>query len=47
MNNKMAILNKIFIQIEGGSFWVPKIKYIEISGKYFSKNEEVVERIIP
>ncbi len=47
MNNKMAILNKIFIQIEGGSFWVPKIKYIEISGKDFSKNEEIIERIIP
>ena len=47
INNKMAALDRIFIQIEGGSFWVPKIKYIEIRGKEFSKNEEVTERIIP
>ena len=47
MNNKMTILDRIFIQIEGGSFWVPKIKYIEIRGKNISKNEEEVERIIP
>ncbi|MHB8260430.1 MAG: DUF4833 domain-containing protein [Bacteroidia bacterium] len=47
INNKLLVLSRIFIQIEGGSFWVPKIKYIEITGKDVSKNEEVVERIIP
>ena len=47
INHKLVILNSVFIQIEGGSFWVPKIKYIEITGKDVSKNEDVVERIIP
>jgi len=47
INNKMSILEKIFIQIEGGTFWFPKIKYIEISGKDFSMKEDVLEKIIP
>jgi hypothetical protein len=47
INKKLIIIKRIFIQIEGGSFWVPKIKYVEVSGKDFSKNEDVVERIIP
>jgi len=44
---KFVILNKIFIQIEGGTFWFPKIKYIEVAGKDLTKNEDVTEKIIP
>ena len=48
INNKMVTLDKIFIQIEGGSFWVPHVRYIDISGKDISKNnEELAERVIP
>jgi phosphatidylinositol phosphate synthase len=47
INHKLVVLNSIFIQIEGGSFWVPKIKYIEVKGKDVTKGEEVTERIIP
>ena len=47
INNKMVTLDRIFIQIEGGSFWVPKVRYIDISGKDLVKNEEVAERVIP
>jgi hypothetical protein len=48
INKKLVILNSVFIQIEGGSFWVPKIKYIEIKGKDVTKGgEEITERIIP
>jgi len=47
LNNKLVILNSVFIQIEGGTYWVPKIKYVEIKGKDIYSNEEVVERIIP
>jgi hypothetical protein len=46
MNNEMIILERIFIQIEGGSFWFPKIKFIEVSGVNL-KNEKVSEKIIP
>jgi hypothetical protein len=47
INNKMVTLDRIFIQIEGGSFWVPHVRYIDISGKDLAKNEEVAERVIP
>jgi hypothetical protein len=47
IGGKFVVLKKIFIQIEGGTFWVPKIKYIEIKGKDFTKNEDVYEKIIP
>ena len=48
INKKLVTLDRIFIQIEGGSFWVPHVKYIDISGKDIAKNnEEVAERVIP
>ncbi|MEO8759274.1 MAG: DUF4833 domain-containing protein [Bacteroidia bacterium] len=47
INNKLVTLDRIFIQIEGGSFWVPHVRYIDISGKDLTKNEEVSERVIP
>ena len=47
INSKLVTLDRIFIQIEGGSFWVPKVRYIDISGKDLAKNEEVTERVIP
>ncbi|MGZ4060307.1 MAG: DUF4833 domain-containing protein, partial [Bacteroidia bacterium] len=48
INNKLIVLDRIFIKIDGGSFWTPKIKYIEVSGRDPNKkNEEMTERIIP
>jgi hypothetical protein len=48
INNRLVALDRIFIQIEGGSFWVPHIVYIEVSGTDIAKNNEpVVERVIP
>ena len=47
MGGRIVILKKIFIQIDGGSFWLPKIRYIEINGRDLSKNEDVFEKIIP
>lgn len=44
--NKLILVNRIYIHIEGGSFWTPKVKYIEVSGKDPAKNEELVEKII-
>lgn len=46
-NNKFVIVNHIYIHIEGGAFWTPKIKYIDVSVKDPAKNEEYVERVIP
>lgn len=46
-SNKMFILQKIHIQIEGGTFWVPKVKYLEIILKDPTNNEKKIEKIIP
>jgi hypothetical protein len=32
INQKMAILNRIFIHINGGSFWSPNIEYVDLEG---------------
>lgn len=46
-NGKFVIVNRIYVHIEGGSFWTPKVKYIEVLAKDPSKNEEITEKIIP
>lgn len=33
LNNKEFVLQKLFVKIEGGSFWVPNVIYMEIIGK--------------
>ena len=45
-NNRLFLVNRIYVHIEGGSFWTPKVKYIEVFGKDPLKNEELVEKII-
>ena len=47
INKKMFIVQKIHIQIEGGTFWVPKVKYLEIILNDPSNNEKKIEKIIP
>ncbi|HTL10723.1 MAG TPA: DUF4833 domain-containing protein [Chitinophagaceae bacterium] len=32
INQKQVMLKRIFLQINGGSFWAPKIAYAELSG---------------
>ena len=44
---RMFILQKIHIQIEGGTFWVPKVKYLEIILNDPTNNEKKIEKIIP
>lgn len=45
-NHRLMLVNRIYIHIEGGSFWTPKVKYIEVFGKDPIKNEELTEKII-
>lgn len=48
LNNKLIEISRIYIHIEGGAFWTPKIKYINVYGRLpNNKNEEVVEKVIP
>ncbi len=44
---KQAILNRIFAKIEGGSFWLPNVVYVELKGTDPATGKEVIERFKP
>lgn len=45
INHKPAVLTSIFIKINGGSFWLPNIEYVEILGLEPITNAAVKERL--
>lgn len=45
INQKTIILNRIFLKINGGSFWSPNVEYVEISGKDPNTHSVVKERL--
>ena len=45
VNNKQVILSKIFIKINGGSFWLPNIEYVELTGVDPSTNLPIKQRL--
>lgn len=45
VNRKKIQVEKIFVRIQGGSFWLPNVKYAEITGKDVYSNETISERI--
>lgn len=44
---KQIILNRIFIKIEGGSFWIPNVVYVEVKGIDPATGKEIVDRFKP
>lgn len=44
---KQIILNRIFIKIEGGSFWIPNVVYVEVKGTDPATGKEIVDRFKP
>ncbi|WP_448697893.1 DUF4833 domain-containing protein [Mucilaginibacter sp. AW1-3] len=44
---KQVVLNRIFLKIEGGTFWIPNVIYAEIKGTDPETGKEVVERFKP
>jgi hypothetical protein len=44
---KQIILNRIFVKIEGGSFWLPNVVYVEIKGTDPETGKEIVDRFKP
>lgn len=44
---KQMMVNRIFVKIEGGSFWVPNIVYVEFKGADPNTGREIVERFKP
>jgi hypothetical protein len=45
INKKQAILKQVFIRVNGGSFWVPNIEYVELKGIDPVTGAEVVEKM--
>lgn len=44
---KQVILNRIFVKIDGGSFWLPNVLYVEVKGSDPVTGREIVERFKP
>jgi len=47
INQKQALLSRIFLKIEGGSFWSPNVVYMEMKGTDPVTGKDVVERFKP
>ena len=47
INEKLAELDNIFINIQGGTFWFPKIEYVAINATCVKSNKALVEKITP
>jgi len=44
INNKEAILSKIYLHINGGSFWSPNVEYAEVTGTDLATGQVVREK---
>ncbi|WP_242693089.1 DUF4833 domain-containing protein [Sabulibacter ruber] len=47
INQKQAVVDRIFVRIEGGSFWVPNVVYAEFKGRETATGKQTVERFKP
>src|SRR3569833_1776493 len=47
ISQKQAILNSVFVKIEGGTFWFPNVVYVDVSGTDPQTGREMVERFKP
>ncbi|PXY45973.1 DUF4833 domain-containing protein [Flavobacterium hydrophilum] len=46
INQKKIQVEKIFVRIEGGSFWLPNVKYAEVTGIDTASNKTITERML-
>ncbi|MGI4744351.1 MAG: DUF4833 domain-containing protein [Janthinobacterium lividum] len=42
---KQILLSRVYLHIEGGTFWVPNVKYIEFKGSNAATREPIVARV--
>ncbi|NCI45171.1 DUF4833 domain-containing protein [Sediminibacterium soli] len=47
INQKQALLTRVFIQVDGGTFWSPNVVYMEKKGIDPETGKEVMERFKP
>ncbi|MEO5594798.1 MAG: DUF4833 domain-containing protein [Chitinophagaceae bacterium] len=45
VNSKTVVVNRIFIKINGGSFWSPNVEYVEIKGVDPANGKEITDRL--
>lgn len=45
VNNKKLVLERVFVRIEGGSYWIPNVRYVELRGFNAEANAVITERI--
>ncbi|MFP5039861.1 DUF4833 domain-containing protein [Parasediminibacterium sp. JCM 36343] len=45
INQKQIILKRIFVKINGGSFWFPNVEYAELKGNDIATGQEITERM--
>jgi hypothetical protein len=47
IDKKECVLSRVFIRIDGGTFWSPNVLYIELRGKEVATGKTIVQRIKP
>ncbi len=47
INNQQVVLNRIFIKVDGGTFWSPNVVYMEMKGVDENTGREVMQRFKP
>ncbi|NJK96379.1 MAG: DUF4833 domain-containing protein [Bacteroidales bacterium] len=47
LKNKEIEVTRIFVQIDGGSFWVPSIPFVKLTGVETQTGKEITEIIYP
>ncbi|MBN9295889.1 MAG: DUF4833 domain-containing protein [Filimonas sp.] len=45
INKKLVILHRMFIRVNGGSFWSPNVEYVDLRGTDPTSNQPAAERI--
>lgn len=47
IKNRLSIVRNIFVQIEGGTFWLPNVKYVELTAIDPNNSSVLTETIKP
>lgn len=47
IDRKECILSRVFIRIDGGTFWSPNVLYIELKGTEIATGKTIIQRIKP
>ncbi len=47
INNQQAVLSRIFVKVDGGTFWSPNVVYMEMKGVDEQTGKELMQRFKP